>query len=145
MRFVHPLVLSTAFAYKTDLTLVGSTTETAAGQPAGYSLESTYWVKTDDDGSDALVLRLTTMVPYDSLQDGQIVQSYLQFLYGQNADGKNQWDVGVCTSFFTSFATIGETAFEAFDSYLDLRGANVFNSSKGYSVFMTASLAPDTD
>ena len=73
------------------------------------------------------------------------MQAYLQFLYGQNADGKDQWDVGVCTSFFPSFSTIGETAFEAFDSYLDLRGANVFNSSKGYSVFMSASLVPDTN
>ena len=52
--------------------------------------------------------------------------------------------MAVCSGFFTSFATIGETTFEAFDSYLDLRGAMVFNSSKGYNVFMTASLPPDT-
>lgn len=88
-------------------------------------------------------MRLTTMVPYESLNEGQIIQSYLQFLYGQNESGKDTWDMAVCSGFFTSFATIEESTFAAHDSYLDLRGAMVYNSSKGYDVFMTASIPPD--
>ena len=136
-------MLSAALGFQTDQTVVPETTVSTENLIAGYSVESKYWVETFD-GSDSLVVRLTTMVPYESLSEGQIVQSYLQFLYGQNADDKDTWDMGVCTGFFTSFPTINETSFEAQDSYLDLRGAMVYNSSKGYDVFMSASLPPDT-
>ena len=141
-QIAQALMLSAALGYQTDQTVVPSTTVSTDNLKPGYSVESKYWVETIK-ATDQLVVQLTTMVPYESLNEGQIVQSYLQFLYGQNDSGKDTWDMAVCSGFFTSFATIEESTFAAHDSYLDLRGAMVYNSSKGYDVFMTASIPPD--
>ena len=74
------------------MTLVENATETKDNLRIGYSVESKYWVESDEDGDDALVFRLTTMVPVDDLKDGNIVQSYVQLLYGQKEDSGRTLD-----------------------------------------------------
>ena len=73
LKLAPALVVSTAFAFKNDLTLVPSTTESASNLLPGYSLESQYWVRTWGLDSNYLILSLTTEVPYDEVQDGNIV------------------------------------------------------------------------
>lgn len=86
------------------------------------------------------------MIPVDNLVDGNIIQAYIQLLNGQNTETvSDQWDVGTCTSYYTSLATIGETTYEAYDSYLDFRGAQVFNSGRGYLDMLANSIVADPE
>lgn len=64
-------------------------------------------------------------------------------LIGQDVNGKDRWDVALCTAFWLGFDTIGETLFKSYDSYLAINGAQVHNSSKGYVTFMSGSLVAD--
>ena len=124
--------------YKTDLTLVNKVSQSTENENAGFGLDLTYWTE-----GDSLVLQFIQQVPVAELKAGNIIQSYLQFLHGQDDSAKDKWDVALCTASFPSYETIDQTEFKSYDSYLAINGASVHNSSKGYITFMSASLIAD--
>ena len=129
---------SGALGYKTDLTLVNKVSKSTENEIAGFGLDLQYWTE-----SESLVLQFIQQVPVAELKPGNIIQSYVQLLHGQDDSGKDKWDVALCTASFPGYDTIDQTEFKSYDSYLAINGASVHNSSKGYVTFMSASLVAD--
>lgn len=100
--------------------------KTSRKNTKGYSMTANMHA----DGSGDVILSMDTTVPWVYLQEGNLVQSYIQFLDNDRSlPNADFYDVASCSGVFPSFKKLYSAKFTANDYYFT-NGKDIRNTKK---------------
>ena len=109
-----------------EWTVVPPVLKTERKNTKGYSMTANMYA----DGSGDIILVMDTTVPWVYLQEGNLVQSYIQFLDNERSlPNSDFYDVASCSGVFPSFKRLYDAKFIPNDYYFT-NGKDIRNTKK---------------